>query len=89
MDHLTPFFSVCGVVNNVLTYLCSLQAGRHPEFDSLAHKFFTASASARDSLYKEALDLAAAAGAASKPYIRVMEKVVNGSAGYIEKESKR
>jgi len=65
------------------------QAGRIPEFDSLAHKFFTATGSARDSLYQEALQLAASAGAASKPYLRVMEKVVNGTTGYIEKESKR
>jgi protein disulfide-isomerase A6 len=65
------------------------EAGRHTEFDALAHKFFTASASARDSLYKEALELAAAAGSASKHYIRVMEKVANGTTGYVEKESKR
>jgi protein disulfide-isomerase A6 len=60
-----------------------------PTLDQLAHKFFTASAGARDSLYKEALDIAATAGVASKHYLKVMEKVVNGTAGYVEKESKR
>ncbi|KAF8968140.1 protein disulfide isomerase [Flammula alnicola] len=65
------------------------EAGRLAQFDNLAHKFFTSPASARDSLYKEALNLAASAGAASKHYIRVMEKVVNGTTGYVEKESKR
>jgi len=65
------------------------EAGRHADFDALAHKFFKASASARDSLYKEALELAASAGVASKHYLRVMEKVANGTAGYVEKESKR
>ncbi|KAF4614116.1 hypothetical protein D9613_007821 [Agrocybe pediades] len=64
-------------------------AGRLPEFDSIAHKFFTATGNARDSIYQEALQLAASAGAASKPYLRVMEKVVNGSTGYVEKEAKR
>ncbi|KIM39834.1 hypothetical protein M413DRAFT_29010 [Hebeloma cylindrosporum] len=65
------------------------EAGLVPTLDRLAHKFFTASAASRDSLYKEALDIAAAAGVASKHYLRVMEKVVNGTAGYVEKESKR
>ncbi|KDR76236.1 hypothetical protein GALMADRAFT_247528 [Galerina marginata CBS 339.88] len=65
------------------------EAGRLAQFDTLAHKFFTASTSARDSLYKEALELAAGAGSASKHYLRVMEKVANGTAEYIEKESKR
>ena len=59
------------------------------ELDSLAQKFYTASSSARDSLYSEAQELAATAGSAAKHYVRVMEKLVNGSAGYIEKESKR
>ena len=66
-----------------------VQAGRHVELDSLAQKFYTASSSARDSLYSEARELAATAGSAAKHYVRVMEKLVNGSAGYIEKESKR
>ncbi|KAF9471225.1 protein disulfide isomerase [Pholiota conissans] len=65
------------------------EAGRLAEFDTLAHKFFTAPADARDALYKDALQLAATSGTASKHYIRVMEKVVNGTAGYVEKETKR
>lgn len=64
-------------------------AGRLPEFDALASKFFVATGAARDALYKEALELANTAGAASKHYLRVMEKVVNGSEAYLEKESKR
>ena len=48
-----------------------------------------ATAGARDSLYKEATALAASAGAASKHYLRVMEKLVNGTEGYVEKEVKR
>jgi protein disulfide-isomerase A6 len=40
-------------------------------------------------LYSEALKIVAIAGSAAKHYVRVMEKLVNGSAGYIEKESKR
>jgi protein disulfide-isomerase A6 len=64
-------------------------AGRIAQFDDLAHKFFVSAADARDSLYKEALDLAVTAGIASKHYLRVMEKLVNGTSGYVEKESKR
>lgn len=66
-----------------------MQAGRHAELDTLARKFYIASSSARDSLYSEALEIVATAGSAAKHYIRVMEKLANGSVGYIEKESKR
>jgi len=38
---------------------------------------------------KEASTLAASAGSASKHYLRVMEKVVNGSEEYIHKEVNR
>jgi protein disulfide-isomerase A6 len=65
------------------------QAGRHPEFDALASKFFTATGAARDSIYKEASALGAQVGPAAAHYIRVMEKVVNGKADYFSKESKR
>ncbi|KAF9267752.1 protein disulfide isomerase [Marasmius fiardii PR-910] len=65
------------------------EAGLVPEFDTLASKFFVATADARDSLYKEALELATSIGGASKHYLRVMEKVVNTSEKYLEKESKR
>ena len=66
-----------------------MQAGRHAELDTLAQKFYTASAGARESLYSEALEIARNAGSAAKHYTRVMEKLTNGSAGYIEKEFKR
>ncbi|EEB97893.1 hypothetical protein MPER_02693, partial [Moniliophthora perniciosa FA553] len=39
--------------------------------------------------YKEALALASNVGDASKHYLRVMEKVVNGSEEYLQKETKR
>jgi len=65
------------------------QAGRLGELDLLANKFFVASGKARDSIYKDALALASKTGAASKHYIRVMEKVANGTEDYVEKESKR
>ncbi|KAG5717493.1 Protein disulfide-isomerase tigA, partial [Termitomyces sp. T112] len=65
------------------------QAGRLPEFDSLASKFFVAGAEARDSIFKEASVLAASVGETSKHYVRVMEKVVNGSEGYVQKEAAR
>jgi len=69
--------------------LLNKEAGRLPEFDALATKFFDATASARDSILKEASILAASIGPAAKHYLRVMEKVANGSEEYIEKESKR
>ncbi|KAF9003951.1 protein disulfide isomerase [Cyathus striatus] len=65
------------------------EAGRLVDFDALANKFFTSAAGVRDSMYQEALTLAAAAGPASKHYIRVMEKVINGTEEYIQKEAKR
>ncbi|EIN04877.1 protein disulfide isomerase [Punctularia strigosozonata HHB-11173 SS5] len=65
------------------------EAGRLPEFDALASKFFVAAADARSSIYQEALALAKAGGETSKHYLRVMEKVVNGTEDYVQKESKR
>ncbi|KAF5391644.1 hypothetical protein D9757_002339 [Collybiopsis confluens] len=64
-------------------------AGRLAEFDTLANKFFIASADARDSVYKEALSLSSASGSAAKHYLRIMEKMVNGTEAYYEKESRR
>jgi protein disulfide-isomerase A6 len=72
-----------------LTGFMFAQAGRYVELDTLAQKFYTAPASARDSLYSEALEIVATADSAAKHYVRVMEKLANGSAGYIEKETKR
>ncbi|EDR00989.1 protein disulfide isomerase [Laccaria bicolor S238N-H82] len=65
------------------------EAGRLAQFDELANKFFVAAADIRQTIYKDAVKLAASAGVASKHYIRVMEKVVNSSEAYIEKELKR
>ncbi|KAF9533773.1 protein disulfide isomerase [Crepidotus variabilis] len=64
-------------------------AGRIAQLDDLAYRFFKAPSDARDALHKEAKELAASAGELSKRYLYIMEKVANGSAGYIEKESKR
>jgi len=65
------------------------EAGRHPEFDKLASKFFTATGPARDAIYKEASALAAEVGPAAAHYLRVMKKVVSGTEDYTTKESKR
>ena len=65
------------------------KAGRLEQLDALAAKFFEETAAARQTLLKEASDLASALGAGAKHYLRVMEKVVNGSEEYVEKESKR
>lgn len=67
----------------------TLQAGRLPEFDGLAAKFFEATSSARQTILKDASALAQTVGPAAKHYIRVMEKVVNGSEEYLQKEVKR
>lgn len=67
----------------------SLQAGRLPELDSLASQFFSATGAARDAIYKDASQLAENLGPAATHYVRVMEKVVNGSEEYVEKEAKR
>ncbi|RPD60361.1 protein disulfide isomerase [Lentinus tigrinus ALCF2SS1-7] len=64
-------------------------AGRLEQLDALAAKFYEESASARQALLKEAGDLASTLGAGAKHYLRVMEKVVNGSEDYLEKESTR
>ena len=63
--------------------------GRHPEFDSMASRFLSATGSARDKLYSDAELLAGAFGSKYKYYLRVMQKVINGTEEYIEKESNR
>lgn len=63
--------------------------GRHPEFDSIASRFATATGAARNTLFKDAELLASAFGPTYKYYLRVMEKVINGTEGYIEKEANR
>ena len=52
-------------------------------------KFYEGTADVRQTLLKEATDLAATLGAGAKHYLRVMDKVVNGSEEYLEKESTR
>lgn len=64
-------------------------AGRHPEIDSLASRFVAATGSARDTLFQDAQLFAGAFGQKYKYYLRVMEKVINGTEDYVEKESKR
>jgi protein disulfide-isomerase A6 len=65
------------------------QAGRLAQLDTLASRFFSATADARSAVYEEALALAKTLGVGANPYIKVMEKVVNGSDGYLVKETKR
>ncbi|KAG5642585.1 hypothetical protein DXG03_002536 [Asterophora parasitica] len=65
------------------------QAGRIAAFDALAQKFFTGTADARVNIVKEATTLAASTGAASKHYLRVMDKIVNSSEAYVQKEATR
>jgi len=65
------------------------QAGKHLDLDELASKFLVATNDLRDSIYKEASVIADAAGSTSKHYIRVMEKIINGSEEYLDKEVKR
>ncbi|EJD06698.1 protein disulfide isomerase [Fomitiporia mediterranea MF3/22] len=65
------------------------EAGRIPEFDALAAKFFAAVSDVRSSILDEATALAKGAGAAAQHYLKVMSKVVNGSEEYLQKESAR
>ncbi|PSS37492.1 hypothetical protein PHLCEN_2v699 [Hermanssonia centrifuga] len=64
-------------------------AGRNPEFDSMASRFIVATGSARDTLYKDAELFAKAFGQKYKYYLRVMEKMMNSTEDYVEKESTR
>jgi protein disulfide-isomerase A6 len=57
--------------------------------DTLASKFLAATEEIKNSIYKEAIDLAEAAGVTSKHYLRVMEKMLAGSEAYLDKELKR
>ncbi|KLO17216.1 protein disulfide isomerase [Schizopora paradoxa] len=65
------------------------QAGRVPEFDELAAKFYSASADARQSILDEAITLSKTAGAAAQQYIKVMKKVVSDTEAYLTKETTR
>ncbi|KZT69146.1 disulfide isomerase [Daedalea quercina L-15889] len=78
----------CGTHRSVGGGLSEL-AGRLPELDKLASQFYAATGAARDAIYKDATALAEIVGPAASHYVRVMEKVTNGSEEYVEKESKR
>ncbi|KAH7884731.1 protein disulfide isomerase [Phlebopus sp. FC_14] len=65
------------------------EAGRLEELDMLAQKFLAATGDARDAIYKETLALADNIGSTANQYLRVMEKVVNNSEAYIQKETRR
>ena len=62
---------------------------RLAELDALAQKFVEGASAARQAVFKEAGALAETIGAGAKHYLRVMEKVVNGSEEYVEKETNR
>jgi protein disulfide-isomerase A6 len=64
-------------------------AGRHPEFDVIASRFVNAAGAARDKLFSDAELLASAFGPQYKYYLRVMEKVLNGTEDYVTKEANR
>lgn len=80
-EHCGTHRSVGGVLNEL--------AWRLPDFDEIASKFYGAEESTRQTILAEAAALADTVGPAAKQYLRVMEKVVNGTGDYLEKESKR
>ncbi|KIJ51094.1 hypothetical protein M422DRAFT_158789, partial [Sphaerobolus stellatus SS14] len=65
------------------------EAGRITKLDELAQQFFEAAPKERQSIYDTAKVIAEDAAGHAGVYLRVMEKVVNGSAEYFEKEGKR
>jgi protein disulfide-isomerase A6 len=60
-------------------------AGRLPHLDELAQKFIDATNDARKTVLAEATAL----GKDAEAYVRVMEKIVKKSDGYVTKELKR
>lgn len=65
------------------------EAGRIAMLDAFAKKFIESAGEARQQIYTEAASFAKTAGLEAKHYIKVMEKVANGSEEYIAKETKR
>ncbi|THH06424.1 hypothetical protein EW145_g4097 [Phellinidium pouzarii] len=65
------------------------EAGRIPEFDALAHRFFSAATDVKNTILDEAIVMANGLGSTAQQYLKVMKKVVNGSDEYLEKESAR
>jgi protein disulfide-isomerase A6 len=66
-----------------------VQAGRVAKLDALAQEFFSAVPESRKSIYESAVGAAGLSREYGKHYIRVMEKVLNGTADYVEKETAR
>jgi len=79
---------VCGTDREIGGLLGS-EAGRVATLDTLAQKIITAEASARAAILAEAKEVAEATGAGAAYYLRVMQKLVDGSEEYIAKETKR
>ncbi|KIY43825.1 disulfide isomerase [Fistulina hepatica ATCC 64428] len=67
----------------------SEEAGRLPDFDTLANKFFIAATDAKGIILQEAMSLAETVGVAAKPYVHVMEKMLNSTDDYLAKEASR
>ena len=55
----------------------------------MASRFIVATQSARNTLFEDAQLIAKAYGSKYKYYLRIMEKLLNNSEGFVEKESKR
>lgn len=55
----------------------------------MASRFVVAASDVRDTLFKDAELFARATGAKYKYYLKVMEKIVNGTEGWLEKETNR
>jgi protein disulfide-isomerase A6 len=65
------------------------KAGRHPTLDDLASRFLDATSEVRQSILAEASKVSSEIGTTSKHYLRVMEKLVDGSEAYLNKELQR
>lgn len=80
-EHCGTFRAVGGGLND--------KAGRVATLDTLASQIFSAVPTSRAELYAEATKLGATLGESAKYYLRVMDKLVNGTEGFVEKEAKR
>jgi len=64
-------------------------AGRVATLDTLASQFFAAAPTSRVSIYEKATTLGETLGDDASYYLRVMQKLVNGTDDYVEKEARR
>jgi len=64
-------------------------AGRVGTLDSFAAELFSALPTSRAKIYEDATATAKSLGASGAYYLRVMQKVIDGSEDYVEKETKR